>query len=679
MTSRKVGASGTTRFTYDARTRLTSIDYPDPTPDVTLRYTRDDKLETLTRGAGSPAVVRTFDYDPNRNLVRENLSVDGLNFDIGFGYDANDQLASVRYPRTDTLVSYAPDALGRPTRLTLTTNASSETLLASVGFFPSGHLKSYTRSNGVTATVTQNARLWPSALVHAKAGVTLSSFAYAYDGRGNLTALTDKVEAAYSATLGYDPPDRLTTVTSGGFAGTIAYSATGNILTQKLSATRQLTYGYDASHRLSAVSGSLARSYAYDAYGNAIADGRSVFTYDDAANLIRAQVGSPLPADLTYTYDGRNTRVKVQRAGAPPEYSIYTAAGDLLAEYHQPTQVHSEYFYIAGQQVGRRDSVPADPNLTLATNLSAVPLSTPLTLTARVGTLAASGNVRFYDGQLLLGTKSLAGGSAAIQVPLGSGPHALRAVYDGDTYTAPAQVSLSIDVPQPVGPWLPAVLDLLLGDDDTPVSGTAAAASAAAGTSPIPEPPAANPAPVPAPLAAAQAAGYQFAPLTHIDPDVFGNPVIATDHTGAVLWKERYFPYGEKRIAGGSQTHRLSFHGKALDADTGLQYFGARHYDPQIGRFTGVDPVSFGEGNVHSFNRYAYGNNTPYKFRDPDGRAVETILDVVSLTLSFAQFRAEPNLVNGLGLGYDAIATVVPVLPAGVGSIRAGLKTADLV
>jgi YD repeat-containing protein len=179
--------------------------------------------------------------------------------------------------------------------------------------------------------VTQNARLWPSALVHAKAGVSLSSFAYAYDTRGNPTTLTDKVDGAYSATLGYDPLDRLTAVTSGGFAGAITYSATGNILTHKLSATRQLTYSYDASHRLSGVSGSLTRSYAYDAYGNVTADGRGTYVYDDAANLIRANVASPLAADLTYTYDGRNTRVKAQRDGAPPAYSIYTAAGDLLA------------------------------------------------------------------------------------------------------------------------------------------------------------------------------------------------------------------------------------------------------------------------------------------------------------------------------------------------------------
>jgi hypothetical protein len=43
----------------------------------------------------------------------------------------------------------------------------------------------------------------------------------------------------------------------------------------------------------------------------------------------------------------------------------------------------------------------------------------------------------------------------------------------------------------------------------------------------------------------------------------------------------------------------------------------ARYYDPVIGRFMSNDPVGF--TNVHTFNRYAYANNNPYKYIDPDG------------------------------------------------------------
>ena len=45
----------------------------------------------------------------------------------------------------------------------------------------------------------------------------------------------------------------------------------------------------------------------------------------------------------------------------------------------------------------------------------------------------------------------------------------------------------------------------------------------------------------------------------------------------------------------------------------------ARYYDPVIGRFYSNDPIGFRD--VHSFNRYAYANNNPYKYVDPDGMA----------------------------------------------------------
>jgi hypothetical protein len=44
----------------------------------------------------------------------------------------------------------------------------------------------------------------------------------------------------------------------------------------------------------------------------------------------------------------------------------------------------------------------------------------------------------------------------------------------------------------------------------------------------------------------------------------------------------------------------------------------ARYYDPVIGRFYSNDPAGF--SNVHNFNRYAYANNNPYKYIDPDGQ-----------------------------------------------------------
>lgn len=110
--------------------------------------------------------------------------------------------------------------------------------------------------------------------------------------------------------------------------------------------------------------------------------------------------------------------------------------------------------------------------------------------------------------------------------------------------------------------------------------------------------------------------------ITYLHNDLAGSPIAATDDTGILIWKEHYFSYGD-RLSNQSEAtgNRQWFHGKPVDSDTGLSYFGARYYDATLGRFMGVDPQGFDEGNIQSFNRYAYGNNNPYRFVDPDGKA----------------------------------------------------------
>jgi RHS repeat-associated protein len=55
------------------------------------------------------------------------------------------------------------------------------------------------------------------------------------------------------------------------------------------------------------------------------------------------------------------------------------------------------------------------------------------------------------------------------------------------------------------------------------------------------------------------------------------------------------------------------FTGKMLTEETGLVYFGARWYDPEIGRWITPDPSEDGE------NWYGYCNNNPLRYTDPNG------------------------------------------------------------
>src|SRR5687767_7180336 len=134
--------------------------------------------------------------------------------------------------------------------------------------------------------------------------------------------------------------------------------------------------------------------------------------------------------------------------------------------------------------------------------------------------------------------------------------------------------------------------------------------------------------------------------VTYFHNDVSGTPLMATDPAGNVLWKETYRPYGEQiNNPSAAAANHLWFTGKPYESQSGLVYMGARYYDPVLGRFTGVDPAPFDELNLHSFNRYAYANNNPYKYVDEDGHSP---LDVAFLVYDIGKLGVA--LYTGVGV-----------------------------
>jgi uncharacterized protein RhaS with RHS repeats len=75
-----------------------------------------------------------------------------------------------------------------------------------------------------------------------------------------------------------------------------------------------------------------------------------------------------------------------------------------------------------------------------------------------------------------------------------------------------------------------------------------------------------------------------------------------------------------------------------------------RYYDPAAGRFLSIDPVTTDANTGGSFNRYAYANNSPYRYIDPDGRD-PTLSDLQFLTpekaASAAQYWANRQVATG--------------------------------
>ena len=421
LISRQVGGSPVTIYGYDALNRMTNIAYPSGTHSVALGYNKNNRLTAVSNGLAQ----RTYSFDANDKIDMESLIVDGITFSPTYGYDGNDQLNTITYPWSGRVVTYSPDALGRPT--------VAAPYVTGVNYWPSGQLQRISFANGVTTDFGQNARLWPSSIYTRKTSTYLNT-AYGYDYAGNPTTITDSVDSSFNRGLSYDAIDRVIRADGPWGAGTsIGYDGAGNITSQVLGGMN-LSYGYDGQGRLSTVSGGKNYTFSYDVYGNAIGNGSSAFSYDHASNL-RCANCSVNP--IQYDYDGKNMRVSTLKNGSKT-YEVYTHDGNLLMEYTPATGLLVENIYVAGKRVAsRRYDQSTVTTLTTSPNPSAT--GQPMNLVATVRGGNPTGTVTFKEGAAVLGTAALSGGVASMSASwLTLGAHSLTATYSGDAVNLPS-------------------------------------------------------------------------------------------------------------------------------------------------------------------------------------------------------------------------------------------------
>lgn len=171
--------------------------------------------------------------------------------------------------------------------------------------------------------------------------------------------------------------------------------------------------------------------------------------------------------------------------------------------------------------------------------------------------------------------------------------------------------------------------------------------------------------------------------VTYYHHDALGSTVAATDEEGEVLWREEYEAYGERMVQdSGADSNTLWYTGKQEEALYGLQYFEARWYLPSVGVFLSRDPVGVVEhisrGNLQGFNSYAYANNNPYKFVDPDGKYAELVVEGISMGMglnSLANNLSAGNwgaaVVDAVGVVVDGVGMAIPIVP---GIASAGIQ-----
>jgi RHS repeat-associated protein len=108
--------------------------------------------------------------------------------------------------------------------------------------------------------------------------------------------------------------------------------------------------------------------------------------------------------------------------------------------------------------------------------------------------------------------------------------------------------------------------------------------------------------------------------------DQINSTRIITNSSGSVVYSAVFDPYGgmQKQWVN-TYNPSLKFSGKEREANSEMDYFGARYYDHLKYRFISVDPVINKDevlANPQLWNLYAYCHNNPITYFDPDGRDI---------------------------------------------------------
>ncbi len=105
------------------------------------------------------------------------------------------------------------------------------------------------------------------------------------------------------------------------------------------------------------------------------------------------------------------------------------------------------------------------------------------------------------------------------------------------------------------------------------------------------------------------------------------NRVVFADYdnngTAEIVQEDSYFPFGMQMLglserASGVQPNQYLYNGKELNEELGLDWYdyGARMYDPELGRWHVIDNLS---EKFYSYTPYNYVANNPIRNIDPDG------------------------------------------------------------
>ena len=551
-------------FSYDTRGRLTSTTTGSRT--TTIAYDANGNIDYMTTPDN-----KTFDYtyDIMGRLKNEHRP-DGTV--VSYDYDNNGNMTVLTNPKS---ISNTFGYTANDQRKTWTTPMSGSYLYS---YDKERKLKTITFPSGKLITNTYTKGLLTS--THTSEGIT----SYSYGCSDSLTEAvkgTEKISFTYDGTLlktdtrtgllnqtigyAYNNDFRLSSMTYAGATQTLAYDNDG-LLTNAGAFT--ITRNAQNGLPLSVSDGVITNARTFSGYGELDSNAYSIggvnrYSYNltrDLSGRITQRVENVGGETITwdYGYDSLGRLIEVKKNNVVVENYTYDANGNRLTDNSRSYSYSNEDHLITAGNVTYQFNV--DGFLTSKTTTTGM---TTYNYSSRGELLSATlptGTVISYDydpmGRRI--TKRING--VIVEKYLWRDAITLLAVYNGNNNL---------------------ISRFNYADGRLPASMTYAGAT------------------------------------YYLSYDQVGSLRVVSDSTGNIIKKVDYDSFGNIIADTNSGfTVPFGFAGGLHDRDTGLVRFGARDYDPSIGRWTAKDPIDFAGGDV---NLFGYVGNNPVNFVDPDG------------------------------------------------------------
>ncbi|MFI5460385.1 MAG: RHS repeat-associated core domain-containing protein [Isosphaerales bacterium] len=530
-------------------------------------------------GTGGRTILRTQDaLGDTTQLVQPDGST------INFSYQTGTtNLTQVTDPDGNT-TSFTDNAHGNPTT---ETNASGQ--VESFSYDSAGNLVTFVDQMGQTFKNTYNIQ----GLLISQDRPDGTSVSYSYNSQQLLTGVTD---ATGTTSFTYDAAGDLTEVEyPDGKSITYSYNAAEQrtrMATSDGYAVRYL-YNPNANGQLSALtddSGNLIAAYQYDSAGRLSrqdnANGTAT-TYQYNAEGQAAQITNLGPdgnviSSYAYVYNSEGQEIQVTSAGGVTSFT-YDVLGQLASVALPGGQTITYQYDSAGNRISMTNNGTTTTYTTNDLNQYVSAGTTTFQYDADgrlIGETGSSGTTTFtYNDLGQMTGQSGPGGTITYQ-------------YDalGDLIATTQNGQTTSALVDPTG----------LGNIIAQYSGSGQVVAQYT---------------------------YGLALTSRIDPmlgqsfysfDAGGNTTQLTGANGAVQDSYSYLPFGEKLQSTGSVANPFTYNGQfgVTDLGGGLYSMRNRVYDSALGRFTSMDPLGLGGGDV---NLYRFVGNAPLRNVDPSG------------------------------------------------------------